>query len=212
MVKGNGEHTGNGAHTDNHHTDRYRQLNAVDDAWLGFCERVGFDVTRTSDAFVSYDGEHSLNIAPAGDLDPDDSVAALALHELCHLAVRGDAGFDERDWGLTYLAEGDLSDEYAALRLQRWLASSAGLQELLHPTTEHRPYYDALATVDSGGSTPWPALDDPRFVGQDERARALATRGRRWLTSQPWWPELCALLRRTAETAETAETGSGVHA
>ena len=80
MVKGNGEHTGNGALTDNQRADRYRQLAAVDDAWLTFFGRVGLDVARHSDSFVSYDGDLGLNIAPAEDLDPDDSVAALALH------------------------------------------------------------------------------------------------------------------------------------
>ena len=179
----------------------YRKLDVVDQLWIDLLATAGITVRRDASCFVSYDGAGTLLLAPKADLDPDDTVAALLLHELCHCAVRGDAmrgdaGREQPDWGLTYAAEPDLSDEHAVLRLQRWLATQVGLAAVLHPTTEHRVYYDALALCAFAEE-----LTDPRFAAQEDKVIEIATRARKWLTAQRWWPALDQTLQKTAAAA-----------
>ncbi len=178
---------------------RYRRLAAVDAQWFGLLVQAGLSVHRDSTCFVAYDGAGNLTIAPDADFDEDDTVAALVLHEICHHAVRGDAGRYQRDWGLTYASAADTSDEHAALRLQRWLAESVGLGELLHPTTVHRAYYEALDGL---------ALDEHvalgRFAASEAEVVVMAARGQRWLLSRPWNSRLNATLRHTAQASRGA--------
>ena len=171
---------------------RYRALASLDEHWLSFPQALGFDIVRGSESFVSFDGEGVLNVAPDEDLDPDDTVAALVLHELCHCAVAGERRRRMADWGLTYAAEPDLRFEHAALRLQRSLAASVGIQDLLHPTTVHRSYYDALAAVDDHGRVAG------RRVGLEGETMELAEKGEAWMRAQDWWLGLQRLLARTA--------------
>lgn len=189
--------------------DAYTRLGTLDDRWLRLVDKSGLRAVRDRSCFVSYDGAGTLLIAPADDLDADDTVAALVLHELCHRAVRGDAGATQPDWGLVYEAPEHIADEHAALRLQRWLAGSVGLADVLHPTTVHRGYYEVLADI--GTSEP---TNDQRFADTETNVLRLAERGRAWLTAQAWWPDLRAVLHDSAavcaaNTAWKVREGAG---
>lgn len=165
---------------------------AIDKIWLHIARQLGFDVQRTSLAYASSDGRGALFIGTKETLDPDDCVAQLVFHELCHALVQGEANLHNVDWGLENTDIRDISREYAALRLQAHLADLEGLRDLMPPTTEWRPYYESL---------PANALD-----GIDEAAALV----RSAMTAElffRWQPSLKKALRQTREHLITIASG-----
>lgn len=122
----------------------HRYADPLDTIWLSAAARVGLEVYRTPDAFATYDGKGRLGIGTDETLDPDDCLAQMIFHELCHALVQGPDGWSEPDWGLSNEDDVHLAREWACLRVQAFLLSRYGLREALAPTTDHRRFYDAL--------------------------------------------------------------------
>jgi hypothetical protein len=115
----------------------------VDLIWIRAAERLGIGIQRSREVFASWDGQSTLSIAEQADFDPDDCLAQMIFHELCHSLVAGDRRH-HLDWGLTNTDREDLVYEHATHRLQAALAGPYGLREFMAVTTEWRAYWDAL--------------------------------------------------------------------
>ena len=147
--------------------------------WLHCAEQVGFRVVRTPDAYASSDGRGTLLIATAEHFDPDDSLAQMIFHELCHALVEGEAGERALDWGLDNTRMGYPWREHACLRVQAWLADCVGLREFFAPTTDFRVTFWAGLPAD-------PLAAAPESGGRRERS-CVAARIGLWRASQPRW-------------------------
>ncbi|GJM21655.1 MAG: hypothetical protein DHS20C15_15700 [Planctomycetota bacterium] len=151
-----------------------RYQDPLDLIWTRVAQRCGLRLERSAEVFASWDGKDTLHLARADDFDPDDSLAQLVLHELCHALVEGPAALRRPDWGLCNRSERDIVREHACHRVQAALSTPHGLRLLLAPTTEHRVYFDALpqdplASPDDNDCEPDPALPAAR----EGHARAL---------------------------------------
>ncbi len=91
----------------------YRYEDPVDAIWLRAAADLGLEIRRSAEAFAAYDGKGTLTIADATDLDPDDSLAQMIFHEICHWLVAGLHGRNLPDWGLCNTDERDLVYEHA---------------------------------------------------------------------------------------------------
>ncbi len=165
-------------------------LDPLDAIWLTVAERVGFRVERSSEVYASTDGRGTMVIGAPDTLDPDDCLAQLILHELCHSMSEGAESLRVPDFGLDNETRLDAVREHACLRLQAWLTDKHGLRSVLAPTTEFRRYYEELPENPLEG-------DDPAAV----RAR----RGAQRATERPWAPHLEEGLRATARVVEIAQ-------
>jgi hypothetical protein len=145
-------------------------LPELDLIWMECARRLDLPVARGGQAYVHFDGA-TLHVADERELDADDSLAQLVLHELCHLLVQGPPLRYTPDWGLHNTGGPDTAAdevrEHAALRLQAHLGAAFGLRNLLFPTTVVRPFYERL---------PPRPLDVPDDDGSVALARAAATR------------------------------------
>lgn len=166
----------------------HRYRDPLDLVWLRAAREVGLELAFSDDVFASYDGAGTLTLCNARHYDPDDSLAQLILHELCHALVAGDGAMTLRDWGLANTDERDLVQEHACHRLQAALADRHGLRELLAVTTDHRPYWDALPM-------------DPLGIGSD-LAIPIARQAFRRATEGPWAPPIARALEATRAIAE----------
>lgn len=162
--------------------------NPLDLIWLEAARRLGMRVERSPHVYASWDGNHTLSLASPADLDPDDSLAQLILHEICHALVAGPDGFRVPDWGLDNHSERDLVSEHACHRVQAALAAPYGLRAFFAVTTDHRPYWDALP------ENPLAACDDPALPAA-RRAFARAEQA-------PFRDVLTEALRATADLAD----------
>jgi len=165
---------------------RYRD--PLELVWLACARELGLTVERSSAVYAAFDGERTLTLSAPEHFDPDDSLAQLIFHELCHALVAGDKGRRRADWGMENVDERDLLQEHACHRLQAALASRHGLREFFAVTTDWRSYWDALPL-------------DPLSPGADPAiplAREAFVRARRG----PWAAALERALARTAELAE----------
>lgn len=126
--------------------------------WIVCAERIGFRIVRTREAYASTDGQGTLLIAEDSQLDADDSLAQMILHELCHALIEGEKGQGQVDWGLGIYGGSYPWREWACLRLQAALARRFGLRDFLAPTTDfresfwnHLPDDPFMATAEAGG-------------------------------------------------------------
>ncbi len=126
----------------------------LDLIWIETARRVGMRVARSDEVFASWRPEGELLLSTSAEFDPDDCLAQMILHEICHALVEGPQGMTQADWGLENLDERDLTREHACLRLQAALTDPWGLRVLLAVTTEHRSYYDALGEHPLEGDEP----------------------------------------------------------
>ncbi len=146
-----------------------RYVDPLDAIWLEVATRCGLRVVRASDAYASYDGKGTLTLASPEYLDPDDCLAQMILHELCHAAVQGPEAIHHIDWGLS--VEGlDALEEHATHRVQAALADPYGLRRFFAVTTDWRPYYDALPVDPLSGDDPAVPLANAAFVRVNEGA------------------------------------------
>ena len=162
----------------------------LDAIWLVTAHRIGLRVERSGQVYASTDGRGRLLVGEARTLDPDDSLAQMVFHELCHSLIEGPDAFDRPDWGLDNTGPRDIARERACLRLQATLAAEYGLRGFLAPTTEFRSFYDELAS-------------DPLQPRRDWTV-VLAILGLGHADKPPWAPHLREALRATAEIARTA--------
>lgn len=169
---------------------RHIYIDPLDAIWLTVAARVGFRVERSGEVYASTDGRGVMSIGDAGTLDPDDCLAQMILHELCHSLIEGPQSLSVPDFGLDNEGERDVVREHACLRLQAWLTERHGLRQVLAPTTDFRTYYDDLPS-------------DP-FSGEDA-AIALARAGAARSEEAPWAPHLTEGLRATAEVVRAAK-------
>ncbi|MCB9680316.1 MAG: YkgJ family cysteine cluster protein [Alphaproteobacteria bacterium] len=162
---------------------------ALDEVWHAALTRTGWNITISDNVYASWDGRTTLTVCPPEQYDPDDSLAQLILHELCHALVQGPANRKRVDWGLDNTDDdGSAVQEHACHRLQAALLDLYGLRELLAVTTDWRPYWEAL-----------PA--DPLADATDP-ATALAVAAWPEALRGPLAAPLHAALRATADIAD----------
>ncbi len=118
----------------------------LDLIWIHAASRCGMRVVRDAEVFAAWDGVDTLRIGRPETLDPDDSLAQMIFHEMCHALVAGPTAFDQPDWGLEFGQPDHEVHEHACLRLQAALATEFHLREFLAATTDYRKYYDELPT------------------------------------------------------------------
>jgi hypothetical protein len=169
---------------------RHVYLDPLDAIWLTVANRVGFRVERSAEVYASTDGRGVMVIGEASTLDPDDCLAQMILHELCHSMIEGPLSLQVPDFGLDNENGRDVPREHACLRLQAWLTGPHGLRRVLAPTTDFRAYYDQLP------GDPLGEADDP--------AIELAMVGAKRAAQAPWAPHLEDGLRATAKVMEAA--------
>jgi hypothetical protein len=169
--------------------------------WLTAASELGLTVRRSLHGYATTDGNGNLSIAPDGELDADDCLAQIILHELCHALVQGPTSFSLPDWGLSNEPEeaearGERIREYACLRVQAALLRPHGLRRLLGPTTDFRAYYDGLGP-------------DPLTDGAFEPSQGLAREALARAMRPPYRRPLATALRATAEVHAALTRGSG---
>jgi hypothetical protein len=156
-------------------TPRNVYVDPLDAIWLAVARGFGLRVARSAEVYASTDGEGTLTLGTPETLDPDDCLAQMIFHELCHALVQGEAHLTSPDWGLDNESERDVAREHACLRVQAALAGEYGLRGFLAPTTDFRAAYDALPK-------------DP-LEGEGE-AIALAREAYERASRPPWAPHL----------------------
>jgi len=165
---------------------RQRYDDPLDLIWLECARSLDLTIVRSDEVYASFDGERTLTLSTSAHFDPDDSLAQLIFHELCHALVAGRRK-TLPDWGMANTDERDLLQEHACHRVQSALADRYGLRALLAVTTDHRAYWDALPI-------------DPLGPGDDEAiplARDAFERG----TEGPWAGAITRALASTAALA-----------
>lgn len=165
----------------------HRYHDPLDLVWLAGAARLGMRVERSAEVYASWDGASVLTLSTPGDFDPDDSLAQLIYHEICHSLVAGPRGQRLPDWGLSNTDDSDLVYEHACHRVQAALAAPYGLRDFFAVTTEWRPYWDSLPS-------------DTLADGEDP-AIPLAREGYRRAQLEPMRSVLRDALERTARLA-----------
>ncbi len=171
---------------------QHAYIDPLDAIWLTVAERVGFRVQR-SDAVYASVRDGVVWIGESASLDPDDCLAQMIFHELCHSLIEGPAKLGVEDWGLGNVDDRDVPREHACLRLQAALSQRYGLREALAPTTDFRAYYDGLP-----GDPMGPGQGDPDPVLQ------LAAQGLQRSEEPPWGPHIDLGLRATERILRVA--------
>lgn len=181
----------------------HRYEDPLDRIWLNCAERVGFRIERTPDVYASTDGRGAILIGTDETLDPDDSLAQMILHELCHALVEGEEAEHLVDWGLDNTSNRHLWREHACLRLQAHLAGRVGLRDFFAPTTDFRVrFWNAL---------PEDPFAAPAEAGGRREPSCVAARLGAWRGDQPRWAgPLRAALDATADIAAAVRSsGTG---
>jgi hypothetical protein len=167
----------------------HRYRDPIDEIWLAAARRIGFRVGRTALAYAATRGDGEIAIGTGELLDADDGLGQMILHELCHALVEGEAAWSLPDWGLDNTSAKDEPREHACLRLQAALLAPRGLRGVLAPTTDYRPFYDALPADPLAGA------------GADQR---LARIGLGRAAKKPFAPALDEALAATEAVARAA--------
>ncbi len=155
--------------------------------WTHAAAQMGIRIERSAEVNASWNGDGVLTIGTPETLDPDDSLAQMILHEVCHALCEGPESLQKPDWGLDNFNPAKRVHEHACLRLQAALADQVGMRSFFASTTMFRTYYDRLP------ADPLAAGDDPSI----EMARAA------WVRAQhgPWAAPLREAMERTAQIA-----------
>ena len=168
----------------------HRYIDPLAQVWLGAARRIGLRVQRTPDAYAATDGAGTLAIGDDATLDPDDSLAQMIFHELCHSLVEGEESFAKPDWGMDNTGPDHDWREHACLRVQWVLAGRHGLRGVFAPTTDFRAFWDQLSGDVLADRT------DPGVQGAIVAIRRAAT--------PPWSPALGEALVASEQIARTA--------
>jgi hypothetical protein len=168
----------------------HRYIDPLAQVWLTAAHRIGLRIVRTPDAYATTDGSGTLAIGTDATLDPDDSLAQMIFHELCHSLVEGEQAFARPDWGMDNTGPDHDWREHACLRLQWVLTGRHGLGAVFAPTTDFRAFWDQLAgdvLADRADPSVQAAIAGLARVGQP-----------------PWAPALEQALAATAQIGEAA--------
>lgn len=180
----------------------HRYEDPLDRVWIACAERIGFRITRSREAYACSDGRGTVVIATSDLFDPDDSLAQLIFHELCHALVEGEDGERRPDWGLSGSGGGNPWREHACLRLQAYLAGSVGLRDFFAPTTDFR--------ISFWNSLPADPFEAPPGAGGRREPSCVAARRGAWRASQPRWaPHLRDALTASAAIAAAVSKAGG---
>jgi hypothetical protein len=184
---------------------QHRYDDPLSRVWSACAERTGFRIERTPHAYASTDGRGTILIGIDEMLDPDDSLAQMIFHELCHALVEGEAGQSKVDWGLGVSGGANPWREHACLRLQAYLAGGVGLRDFFAPTTDFRvSFWNSLP------ADPFTAM--PEAGGRRERS-CVAARLAAWRASRsPWSPHLQDALAASAAIAALVPRTTGAAA
>lgn len=158
--------------------------------WTHAAARMGMRVVRSAEVNASWDGSGVLTIGTDATLDPDDCLAQMVLHEVCHALVEGPECLTRLDWGLRN-EPAKKAHEHACLRLQAALADQHGMRAFFAATTVFRSYYDRLPAEPL---TAQPLAEDR----EDGPAVAMARAGWERAKQGPWADALNEALSRTA--------------
>ncbi len=155
--------------------------------WLATATRLGVAIRRDPGVFANTDGDGIVIIGNA-DLDPDDNMAKMFFHEVCHWIINGRDSVTLRDWGFDY---GDPPDtrEHACIRLEALLAEPHGLRLFFAPTGKFREYYDQVGD-------PWQMLEDNAW---EREVQALLQAGMALAAEEPFGSALQSALAATAQ-------------
>jgi hypothetical protein len=168
----------------------HRYVDPLAQVWLTAARRIGLGIVRTPDAYAATDGRGTLAIGTDATLDPDDSLAQMIFHELCHSLVEGEQAFTRPDWGMDNTGPDHDWREHACLRLQWVLAGRHGLGAVFAPTTEFRAF--------------WDLLDGDVLADRTDPSVQAAIAGLRRVGQPPWTPALEQALAATAQIAQAA--------
>lgn len=157
--------------------------------WLTTAQRLGLHIRRSPLVFSATDGTGRLQLSTRDDLDEDDCLAQMLLHEICHWCTNGEETRKERDWGFALDGPTD-HREHSALRLQAWLADQVGLRAMFGPTGVYRQYYDRIPT------DPCAAIDDSDW---EKTVVKLAKIAIARIQLKPWHPHVLQAMEATAQ-------------
>ena len=161
----------------------------LDLIWTSTANQLGMNLERSSEVFAAWDGNDTLTIGSSDDLDPDDCLAQMIFHEICHAIVQGPDCLNLENWGLENIDGSDDIREMACIRLQAALAQQYGLREFFAVTTDWRSYHDALPQDPLAGN------DDALPIALKAYDRAL---------KGPWSKTIAAALKATQTIVATA--------
>ena len=115
--------------------------------WLHCARQIGWKLQRSHQVFASWNGVDTLTLGTRDDLDADDHLAQMILHEICHALIEGKSSWTQRDWGLENIDEKHLVNELSCHRLQAALADQVGLRGFFAVTTDWRPYFNVIPKI-----------------------------------------------------------------
>ena len=172
---------------------RSRYVDPLEVVWLATARRLALTIRRNPDIFSMTDGRGLMEFSTRPELDEDDNLAQMTLHELCHWVTNGVDTYHQRDWGFPLWEKIDVR-EHACVRLQCWLASRYGLREMFGPTGCFRQYYDALP-VDP--LEPRPGRKEQESAWEAAACR-IATDAVARVQQEPFWTPISQALAATA--------------
>ena len=161
----------------------------LDLIWIHAAKCCGIYVERDTEVYAAWDGINTLRIGASETLDPDDSLAQMIFHEICHALVEGPEALQLADWGLEFENPDHEIHEFACLRVQAALADEFGLRGFLASTTDYRLYFDRLP-------------EDPLAEDQSAPEIKLAQEAMKRAKSGPWAEPIAEALRRTRAIAD----------
>jgi hypothetical protein len=166
-----------------------RYSDPVELIWLATARRLQLTIRRNPEIFSATDGTGLLELGPRSDLDPDDTLGQMVLHELCHWITNGEETYHTRDWGFPLDMKEDDPREFACLRLQAWLTRPFGLRVVMAPTSDFRGYYDRIP------EDPLVPLDDSLMEQEVVRIAAQAV-------ERAQQPPFCGPIRAALEATQ----------
>ena len=185
-------------------------IDPLEVVWLTCAREIGWRIERSGEVFASWDGRKTLTIGVDAELDPDDHLGQMILHEICHALIEGPQGWGSVDWGLENRDARDLDRELATHRLQAAWSDHVNLRGFFAITTDWRTYYDLLGTDPFKPLIPdalsswrhaW-SLDESVAIALDTRAVNLARSGARRAHDLGWHRPLINALNATSTLAE----------